>query len=702
MKFSIVNIDKKKAIHLTVKTAEWFFDRITTDTKAEAVGRLRRYIAECGDNGGYERTTPIAKVFPLVELTKRENGKLDIVAYNGLVVLHVGDLMKRESMEAVKTVASQLPMTYAAFVGADGRSVEILVSVSRDDGHVPGADEGEQQLDLFCQRAYDTALDVYGGLLKTIERQRMTVRHSFRMTLDEKPFVNTGAIPLKVSAAIGHELSTGAADEDGAPSEAEQRQMDMELYADYEMLYKRVAETARAETADVIASQRHEAYLTELARLLCVEGMPQEEAFLHISNHHKYSPSYHELELRAIVDAVYEENRPTRMKEEATVSQETRQLIRFLKTRYVFRYNTVMGYTEYRPNNTWIEDWSPCDENAILDMTVDARLANLDFTEKDVRRYVRSKKKIRRSDPLEEYFWKIRDAWDGTTDHIGKLARMVPCDLPQWETWFRKWFLSMVAQWLGRNTEYGNAMVPLLISPQGDGKSSFCRNILPKELQWGYLENLMVEEKKQTLNNMHSFLLICLDEFNQISQKMQQGFLKNIIQLPRVKVKRPHAKHVEDYPRMASFIATTNEPSVLGDPTGNRRFIAVQLTAPINMANKPNYEALYAQAYQLVMENREQYWLTPDEMKALVEHNRQFEVVPPMMMYFNEYYEPARDTTDGQWLSPTAIYNHLRNVPGNRLPQNGVNVFGRYLAHYPGLQQRRMSRSTLYLVREKR
>ena len=45
MKFSIVNIDKKKALHLQVKVSEWFFERIKTDTKLELIGNLRHQLA---------------------------------------------------------------------------------------------------------------------------------------------------------------------------------------------------------------------------------------------------------------------------------------------------------------------------------------------------------------------------------------------------------------------------------------------------------------------------------------------------------------------------------------------------------------------------------------------------------------------------------------------------------------------------------
>lgn len=691
MKFSIVRIDKQKTIHLTVKSAEWFFERIKTDTKAKDIGRLRKHIAEFGSQAKYDHYDEIALVFPSVEMKKSANGNLDIVSFNGLITLHIPQLLKREDVEAVKNASKMMPMTFAAFTGLDGRSVEILVSVKSIDGLVF---QKEKDMDEFCKVAYETAFGAYSGILpKAIERQNVTAKYTFKMTLDEHPYVN----PAHSSLSIGYFQK--ADNSSSSTPVNEQRDTDMNLYADYERMYERAVEKAYERTANLIEEEQYEAYLTQLSQELCKMGMPEEEAFLHIRNHHVYKKTYNEDTCRAIISAVYTEENQKRQKDYSETGKETRRLIKFLTTRYVFRMNTVMGYTEYRPNNTWIQEWQPCDENAIYGMTIEARLANLDVKEHDIRRYVRSNM-IRQTDPVDEYFMKVRDKWDGKTDHIAMLAQAVQCNIPQWEKWFRKWFLYMVAQWLGRVQDFGNSIVPLLISSQGDGKSTFCQNLLPKELRWGYLANLDVNEKKQTLQAMHNFLLINLDEFNQISPKIQEGFLKNVIQLPSVKMKRPYGKHVEDFKRMASFIATTNEVNVLSDPTGNRRFICVQLKAPINTKYKPNYEALYSQAYQLVMKG-EQYWFNAEEIKEVMAHNRQYEIVPPAMMYFNEYYEVAPNETEGKWTSPTAIYDHLRKIAGASLKANGVSAFGKYLKNIPGLQQKRINKGIFYLVREK-
>ena len=188
----------------------------------------------------------------------------------------------------------------------------------------------------------------------------------------------------------------------------------------------------------------------------------------------------------------------------------------------------------------------------------------------------------------------------------------------------------MVDQWRCRSDrKYGNSLVPLLVSPQGFNKSTFCRRLLPLELQWGFNDNLVLEEKKQVLQAMAQFLLINLDEFNQISAKQQEGFLKNLLQLPCVKIKRPYGSHVEEMPRLASFMATSIIKDVLSDPSGSRRFVCVELSAPIIVDADIDYQQLYAQALA-ALDGGERCYLNMEETRLLMTSNEDFQSVLPI------------------------------------------------------------------------
>lgn len=378
---------------------------------------------------------------------------------------------------------------------------------------------------------------------------------------------------------------------------------------------------------------------------------------------------------------------------------ETLRLIDFLTAHYQFRFNTVMGYAEFSKRGTG--EWSPVDDRVMSTLTIAARLSGLDAWDKDVRRYVGSTM-VQPFNPVSDFLQRVRTCWDGHTDHIGRLARTVPCQVPQWEGWFRKWLLYMVAQWLGVTRRYGNSVAPLLISEQGYNKSTFCRRLLPDSLQWGYNDNLLVSEKKQTLMAMSQFLLINLDEFNQISPHTQQGFLKNIITLSSVKVKRPYGRHVEDFPRRASFIATTNQADVLADPSGNRRFLGVMLTGPIDVSTPPNHEQLYAQAMH-ALSRHEPCYFGPEATQQIMESNRQFNVKSAAEQFFLDYFEPATEGQDGEWISASAIYNALKDKVGvSLLRPSSLSVFGRTLSNIPNLQKRQTKHNTEYFVVRKK
>ena len=383
------------------------------------------------------------------------------------------------------------------------------------------------------------------------------------------------------------------------------------------------------------------------------------------------------------------------------VSKETQQLLDFLNEKYNFRFNSVMGYTEYQDKSFNYMDWTPLDKRVLMGMAMELRKAGIDARENDVRRYVLSNL-IPEFDPVGEYIWTQRDRWDGK-DHIRELARRVPTKNPLWEDWFYTWFLAMVRQWRVTNVaKYGNQAVPLLISEQGWNKTTFCEMLLPPELSFGYTGNLQLGDKNQVLQQMAQMLLINLDEFNQISPKVQQGFLKNIITLSSVRIKRPYGRHVEDFPRRASFIATTNETKVLADPSGSRRFLAVELTGPIDVSTRPNYEQLYAQAMVALHEHVPTYF-DEEQTKQIVESNRKFCEKTAAEMFFLDYFEPAANETGGEWLSPSAILQFLKNEVGlGLLGKESASAFGRKLSHIPELLKKENKRSSLYLVKRKK
>ena len=383
-------------------------------------------------------------------------------------------------------------------------------------------------------------------------------------------------------------------------------------------------------------------------------------------------------------------------KEGKELSDNIMSMIGFLCKKYDFRYNSVMKCTEYRPKEKDYWGYQPVDARVQKRMTLEVQLANIRVSIKDVRNYLESDL-LSTYNPVENFLFNCEGKWDGK-DHIRALARTVPTDNPYWEDWFYTWFLAMVDQWRAySHRKYGNSVAPLLISKQGYNKSTFCRSLVPPELQWGYNDNLVLSEKRQVLQAMCQSLVINLDEFNQISPQVQQGFLKNIIQLPSVKIKPPYGSHVQEFPRMASFIATSNMEDILSDPSGNRRFLGVELTGPIDVSQLPNYEQLYAQALSALRAGEKTYF-DAEQTRLIMANNRKFEVVSPVDQYFDLYFDLTDDAEQGEYLTAAEIFQELKSHIGSSLKLNSLIAFGRKLSQMPTIHRKRFNDGMRYLV----
>ena len=374
-------------------------------------------------------------------------------------------------------------------------------------------------------------------------------------------------------------------------------------------------------------------------------------------------------------------------------------MMKLLESRYDFRYNTVMKYVEYLPKDKGWYGYRPVEPRVQKRMTLEVQLADIRVSIKDVRNFLESDY-IKNYNPIEEYLFQCYDKWDGK-DHIRALARTVPTANPHWADWFYTWFLGMVDQWRSySHRQYGNSVAPLLISKQGYNKSTFCRRLLPPELQWGYSDNLILSEKRQVYQAMAQFMVINLDEFNQISPQVQQGFLKNLIQLPTLKYKPPYGNHVMEFPRLASFIATSNMKDILSDPSGNRRFIGVELTGPIDVSVRPNYQQLFAQALS-ALNNGEKSYFDAQQVKLIMKSNSQFEIIQPIDQYFLLYFELVDNEKEGDYLTAAEIFDYLKKQIGSSLKVNSLMGFCRKLANMSELKHKRFADGMKYLVKKK-
>ena len=252
----------------------------------------------------------------------------------------------------------------------------------------------------------------------------------------------------------------------------------------------------------------------------------------------------------------------------------------------------------------------------------------------------------------------------------------------------------MVAHWRGLDRQHGNNTSPLLVGPQGFRKSTFCRILLPPELRFGYTDSLDFKSKQEAERYLGRFFLINIDEFDQISVT-QQGFLKHLLQKPVANLRKPYGNTIREMRRYASFIGTSNQKDLLTDPSGSRRFICIEVTAPINTNVTINYRQLYAQAMEAIYKG-ERYWLNDEDEQILKQTNREFEQTSPLEQLFHCYLRPAEEGEEGsEWMTAMQILNYLQTKTRDKLAINKVAQFGRMLQQL-NIPSYRSYRGTLY------
>ena len=260
----------------------------------------------------------------------------------------------------------------------------------------------------------------------------------------------------------------------------------------------------------------------------------------------------------------------------------------------------------------------------------------------DVELYVRSAL-IPDYSPVLDYLGHC-GSWDGKTDHIRDYARRVPTAFARWPDYFHRWMLAMVAQWLNLSSEFGNAVVPMLIGAQGTHKSTFCRLLLPPHLREYYVDDIKLDNAEQVERMLGRMLLVNIDEYNAKTDR-EQAKIKRVLTEKDVQTRKMRSDQYVLLPRMASFIATTNDVEPLCDPTGSRRYLCCEVTGIIDTDSPIDYRGMYAQAVTELQQGA-QWHFSKDEEADIERHNQSYYRQSSPETVLLSYFEPAERGKD--------------------------------------------------------
>jgi predicted P-loop ATPase len=259
-------------------------------------------------------------------------------------------------------------------------------------------------------------------------------------------------------------------------------------------------------------------------------------------------------------------------------------------------------------------------------------------------------------DPIYDYLHALPQ-WDGR-DRVTDVAYRVPTDDDGWARYFHTWMLAMVNQWSGGDRIYGNSMVPLLVGSQGDGKSTFCKRILPPELHDYYAERLDFSNRNEAERALTRFALINIDEYDSITPR-QGTFLKHILQKSSVMSRKLYQSVTTERQRYSAFIGTTNDPTPLTDPTGSRRYLCIKTTGTIDNDTPIDYPQLYAQLMAELKRGDRDYFSTEEETK-IQRRNVEFQEFDSVEEIFSELFRKPEEADEGHFVNVMAILKTMK------------------------------------------
>lgn len=681
--------DDGKVNTLRTLKIEQLVEQMKVETKAQLVSKMREVLPFMTPGDKNENVQKVPKLLPAAAFV-RKDGIMTMAEYNGIVILQVNNLSGHMEADEVKKRVKELPQTYLAFTGSSGKSVKIWVRFTYPDDLLP---DTREQAELFHAHAYRLAVKFYQPQLPfDIELKEPTLEQYCRLTFDPDLYFNPDAMPIYQKQPVA--MPGEATYRERVQTEDSPLQRLAPGYESHDALSV-LFEAAFARALDELEEYQPggdlQPLLISLAGHCFRAGIPEEDTVRWSRAHYRLPKDA--FLIRETVGNVYRTCRGFARKSSLLPEQLfVMQMDEFMKRRYEFRFNQLTGQVECRERNSFNFYFRPVDKRLMASVTINAQYEGLKLWDKDVVRYLNSDR-VPLYQPIEEFLYDL-PRWNGK-DYIGDLAKRVPCNNPHWPRLFRRWFLSMIAHWRGMGKNHANSTSPILVGPQAYRKSTFCRLILPPCLQAYYTDSIDFGRKRDAELSLNRFLLINMDEFDQIGIS-QQPFLKHILQKPVVNTRRPNASAVEELRRYASFIGTSNHKDLLTDTSGSRRYIGVEVLGVIDVVRPIDYEQLYAQAMAALYSN-EQYWFDEKDEAIMTEANQEFEQSPAIEQLFQVYYRAAEEKEEGEWLLAADLLQRIQKVSKMKFSSGQVAYFGRVLQRL-GVKSFRKAHGVYYHV----
>ena len=357
------------------------------------------------------------------------------------------------------------------------------------------------------------------------------------------------------------------------------------------------------------------------------------------------------------------------MPKQRKISSKNGEIETYLSSYYQFRYNTVLGRTEYRGKNDALFSKVGRYEINTLRREIDNDIGIV--TSSDNLYSIIESSFSPRINPIQEYFKRLsatdignsnRDCGNDVSLSLKAIPALASCvvvrNSDKWLPYLTKWLVAVVANAMD-DRECRNHTCLVLTGEQGKFKTTFLDLLCPPALHGYSYTGKIYPQEKDTLTYIGQNLIVNIDDQLKALNKRDENELKNLITCPMVKYRMPYDKYVEEHPHLASFVASVNGNDFLTDPTGSRRFLPFEvLSINIERAKAISMDNVYAEAKAL-LKSGFRYWFDDDEIAELYRECEDFQVQTAEMELLLRCFEKPTENESYSLMTTTEILTYL-------------------------------------------
>jgi hypothetical protein len=262
--------------------------------------------------------------------------------------------------------------------------------------------------------------------------------------------------------------------------------------------------------------------------------------------------------------------------------------------------------------------------------------------------------------PISEYIDRNRKR--NSSGNVDALIRTIKTDTPNAELYIKKWLVSLISAYEGSPVR----IVLALVGGQNTGKTEFFRRLLPGALSKYYAESKLDSGKDDEIL-MTQKLIVMDDEMGGKSKQDEKKF-KELTSKSVFSLRAPYARYNEDFKRLAVLCGTSNDQSIINDPTGNTRILPVRVLGIDHEAyNAIDKDELFMELVRM-HESGYDWQLSKDQILDLGAVSGDYETIPFERELIQKFFK--RGELGGgytEWMTSSEIKDYIETHTAQKI-----------------------------------